>query len=267
MKTFEKNVWRSAALAGLGLLAGCTTIGSGHQGIEWTPSHGTMERPLYEGFHIISLFSRIYDYDLREQERHERLEVLANNGLAISLDTSVQFQPVAAELYQLQTEIGPNFYDVVVEPVLRSGARKVVGRYSPEEIYSTKREEVEREIFKEVQRKLQHQHIQVNNILIADVHLPKIVEEAIEEKLKREQQALAMRFVLDKERQESERKQIQAQGIAAYQRIISEGLSEPILRWKSIEAMEKLAESPNSKTIIMGSDKNGSLPVLLNSDK
>ena len=114
---------------------------------------------------------------------------------------------------------------------------------------------------------MQHQHIQVNNILIADVHLPKIVEEAIEEKLKREQQALAMRFVLDKERQESERKQIQAQGIAAYQRIISEGLSEPILRWKSIEAMEKLAESPNSKTIIMGSDKNGSLPVLLNSDK
>ena len=71
------------------LLAGCSTIGSGHQGIEWTPTHGTLESPLTEGFHVISPFSRIYDYDLREQEHHEELQVLANNGLAISLDTSI----------------------------------------------------------------------------------------------------------------------------------------------------------------------------------
>ncbi|NNM51375.1 MAG: prohibitin family protein [Pseudomonadales bacterium] len=248
------------------LLAGCSTIESGHQGIEWTPSHGTLERPLTEGFHVISPFSDVYDYDLREQEHHEQLQVLANNGLAISLDTSIQYQPIASEVYQLQTQIGPNYYDVVLEPILRSGARKVVGRYSPEEIYSTKREEVEHEIFSEIQRKLKNQHIQVNSILIADVHLPKIVEAAIEEKLRREQQALAMKFVLDKERQESERKRIQADGIATYQRIISQGLSEPILRWKQIEAMEKLAESPNSKTIIMGSGKDSQVPLLLNTD-
>ncbi len=152
---------------------------------------------------------------------------------------------------------------MLIEPLLRSGARKVVGRYSPEEIYSTKREEVEREIRMEIERNLQGHHIQIDALLIRDVHLPKIVENAIEQKLKEEQNALAMKFVIDKEVQEAERKRIQAEGIAKYQEIITHGLTPAILEWRKIQAMEKLADSPNSKTIVLGDDKNGSSPLLL----
>ena len=245
-------------------LGGCAAIPSGHEGVEWTASQGTLPDPLAEGFHVVSPFSRVYNYDVREQEQHERLEVLANNGLAIELDTSIQYQPIAAQIYDLQKEVGPDYYDVVIEPALRSGARKVVGRYSPEEIYSTKREQIEREIYAEVSRKVANQHIRVNNILIADVHLPKIVEDAIEEKLRREQQALAMKFVLDKARQEAEQKKIQAEGIAAYQNILSKSLNPTVLRWQEIEAMQALAQSPNAKTIVLGEGGKDQPPLLLN---
>ena len=240
----------------------CTTIGSGMGAIEWTPTGGTLKEPLGEGYHLVSPFSEIYQYDLREQEHQESLDVLANNGLSIVLDTSILFKPVSSELYLLQTEIGPDFYRVLLGPLLRSGARKVVGRYSPEEIYSTKREEVEREIFTEVNRKLQSKHVQVDGILIRNVHLPKIVQEAIELKLQQEQRALAMQFVLDKERKESERKKIEAAGIADYQQLIGKGLTEMLLQWKQIEALEKLSQSPNSKTIILGGGK-GNIPMIL----
>ena len=243
-------------------LSACTTVQSGMGAVEWTPGSGTLKEPIGEGFHIVSPFSEIYQYDLREQEHQESLDVLANNGLTIILDTSILFKPVNSELFLLQTEIGPDYYRILLGPLLRSGARKVVGRYSPEEIYSTKREEVEKEIFAEVNRKLQSKHVQVDGILIRDVHLPKIVQEAIELKLQQEQRALAMQFVLDKERKEAERKKIEAAGIADYQLLIGKGLTDALLQWKQIEAIEKLVQSPNSKTIILDAGK-GNLPLIL----
>lgn len=256
----------SLLIAVLGLvvfsLSACTTVKSGMGAIEWTPGSGTLKEPIGEGFHIVSPFSEIYEYDLREQEHQESLDVLANNGLSIILDTSILYKPVDSELYLLQTEIGPDYYRILLGPLLRSGARKVVGRYSPEEIYSTKREEVEKEIFTEVNRKLQSKHVQVDGILIRDVHLPKVVQEAIELKLQQEQRALAMQFVLDKERKEAERKKIEAAGIADYQQLIGKGLTDALLQWKQIEAIEKLAQSPNSKTIVLDAGK-GNLPLIL----
>lgn len=243
-------------------LSGCANVDSGMGAIEWTPGGGTSKEPLGEGFHIVSPFSDIYTYDLREQEHQESLDVLANNGLSIILDTSILFKPVPAELYFLQTEIGPDYYRILLGPLLRSGARKVVGRYTPEEIYSTKREEIEREIFDEVSRKLQKKHIGVDGILIRDVHLPKIVQAAIEMKLEQEQRALAMQFVLDKERKEAERKKIEAGGIADYQQIIGKGLTETLLQWKQIDAIERLVQSPNSKTIVLDAGK-GNFPMIL----
>ena len=240
----------------------CTTVSSGMGAIEWTPSSGTLKDPIGEGFHVVSPFSEIYQYDLREQEHQESLDVLANNGLSIILDTSILFKPVQTELFLLQTEIGPDYYRILLGPLLRSGARKVVGRYSPEEIYSTKREEVEREIFAEVNRKLESKHVQVDAILIRDVHLPKIVQAAIEMKLQQEQRALAMQFVLDKERKEAERKKIEAGGIADYQQLIGKGLTEMLLQWKQIDAIEKLVQSPNSKIIVLDAGK-GNFPMIL----
>lgn len=163
--------------------------------------------------------------------------MLANNGLDIKLRSSILYQPVAPEAYQLVTQTGADYYSTLVAPYVTSSARKVVGRYSPEEIYSSKREQIEHEIRDEVSQKLAGKHVQVNAVLIREVHLPPAVQTAIQTKLEEEQKALEMQFVLERTKQEAVR--------------------------KHIEATEKLAESPNSKVVIVGSGKDG-LPVILN---
>ena len=250
-------------LAGLGLLGACTTIPTGRTAVEWTPTEGTLERPLGEGLHVVSPFADFYRVDLREQEQDESLDVLANNGLDIKLTSSILYQPVPEEVYQLVTQVGLDYYKTLVAPYVRSSARKVVGRYSPEEIYSTKREQIEREIRQEVIEKMNGKHIRVNAILIREVHLPASVQTAIQTKLEEEQKALQMQYILERTRQEAERKRIEAAGIADFQAIVSKGLNDQIIEWKGIDATEHLANSPNTKVIIIGSGRNG-LPVILN---
>ncbi|MGP8165986.1 MAG: prohibitin family protein [Steroidobacteraceae bacterium] len=252
----------SILLAGASLV-GCASVPTGRVGVEWTPLGGTVDKPLTEGFHVVSPLARVYQVDLREQQREDSLDVLANNGLDIKLRSSILYQPVASEAYQLITQTGADYYSTLVAPYVTSSARKVVGRYSPEEIYSTKREQIEREIREEVSQKLAGKHVQVNAVLIREVHLPPAVQTAIQTKLEEEQKALEMQFVLERTKQEAVRKHIEAMGIADYQSIISKGLNAQAIEWKGIEATEKLAESPNSKVIIVGSGKDG-LPVILN---
>ncbi len=244
-------------------LIGCASVPTGRVGVEWTPMRGTVQRPLTEGYHVISPFARVYDVDLREQQSEDSLDVLANNGLDIKLRSSILYQPVANEAYALITQTGANYYTTLIAPYVTASARKVVGRYSPEEIYSTKREQIEREIREEATQKLEGKHVQVNAVLIREVHLPPAVQSAIQTKLEEEQKALEMQFVLERTKQEAVRKHIEALGIADYQAIISKGLNSQVIEWKGIEATEKLAESPNAKVIIVGSGKNG-LPVILN---
>ncbi len=244
-------------------MTACSTIPSGRTGVEWTPTHGTMNRTLDEGFHFVSPFSRIYQVDLREQQRNVDLDVLADNGLEIKLTSSILYQPIPGQAYELIRQTGPEYYGTLIGPYVRSSARRVVGRYSPEEIYSTKREQIEREIRDDVSSKLDGRHLRVNAILIREVHLPPVVQTAIQAKLQEEQKALEMRFVLDRTRQEAERKRIEAAGIADYQATISKGLTDKIISWQGIEATEKLAESPNAKVVVIGSGKEG-LPVILN---
>jgi regulator of protease activity HflC (stomatin/prohibitin superfamily) len=245
------------------LLGGCASIPTGRVGVEWTPTQGTESKTLPEGLHLVSPLARVYHVDLREQEGEDSLDVLANNGLDITLRSSILYQPVKSEVYQLVTQTGEDYYAVLVAPYVRSSARKIVGRYSPEEIYSTKREEIEREIRDEVVEKLAGKHVQVNAVLIREVHLPAAVQTAIQTKLEEEQKALEMQFVLERTKQEAVRKHIEAGGIADYQEIISKGLNPQIIEWKGIEATEKLAESPNAKVVIVGSGKGG-LQVILN---
>ena len=244
-------------------LVGCATVPTGRVGVEWSPVAGTRQKTLTEGIHVVSPFARVYQVDLREQEREDSLDVLANNGLDIKLTSSILYQPVQSDVYQLITQTGADYYSTLVSPYVRSSARKIVGRYSPEEIYSSKREQIEREIREEVALKLNGKHVQVNAVLIREVHLPTAVQAAIQTKLEEEQKALQMQFVLERTKQEAVRKHIEALGIADYQEIISKGLNDQVIEWKGIEATEKLAESPNSKVIIVGSGKNG-LPVILN---
>jgi regulator of protease activity HflC (stomatin/prohibitin superfamily) len=245
----------------------CPVVESGHAGLVFESlGKGTSKTVLGEGLHVMPIWNSVLPYDLRVHEFKEGLSVLSNNGLALKVDASVRFRPKSDELFDLQTQIGPNYADILIAPVVRSEARKVFGRYSPEEIYSTKREEIERQIFDEVQKALSGKHVIVEAILIRDVELPEAIKAAIADKLAEEQRSQKMRFTLDKERQEAQRKQIEAEGIAKYQSIVRQGLTPDFLAYKGIEATERLATSQNAKVIVVGSSKTG-LPLIYQTDK
>jgi regulator of protease activity HflC (stomatin/prohibitin superfamily) len=240
----------------------CPVVESGHRGIVFeTMGGGTSKKMLGEGMHLIPIWNGVIPYDLRVREMKERLLVLSNNGLTLTVDASIRFRPQADELYELQTQIGPNYAEIVMAPVVRSEARKVFGRYAPEEIYSTKREEIERQIYDEVQKALTGKHVVVEAVLVRDVELPETIRAAIADKLAEEQRSQKMRFTLDKERQEATRKQIEAEGINKYQAIVRQGLTPEYLQYKGIEATQKLSESSNAKIIVIGSSKTG-LPMI-----
>jgi regulator of protease activity HflC (stomatin/prohibitin superfamily) len=241
----------------------CPTVQSGHRGIVFkTLGGGTSKEVLGEGMHFIPAWNHVIQYDTRVHEMKEQLVVLSSNGLSIRVDSSLRFRPKIEELYELQTEIGPDYDQKVIGPVVRSEARKVFGRYQPEEIYSTKREEIERQIYDEVLKALEGKHVVVEAILVRDVELPEAIRNAIADKLAEEQRAQKMRFTLDRERQEADRKQIEAQGIAKYQSIVRQGLTPEYLQFKGIEATAQLAESENAKVVIVGGGKSG-LPLIL----
>jgi regulator of protease activity HflC (stomatin/prohibitin superfamily) len=240
----------------------CPVVDSGHAGIVFeTLGSGTSKKLLGEGMHLMPIWNGVIPYDLRVHEFKESLQVLSNNGLMLKVDASVRFRPRAEELFELQTQIGPHYADILIAPVVRSEARKVFGRYAPEEIYSTKREEIERNIYDEVAKALEGKHVIVEAILIRDVELPPAIQTAIGDKLAEEQRSQKMKFTLDKERQEAQRKQIEAEGINKYQAIVRQGLTPEYLQYKGIEATQKIAESQNAKVIIVGGGKGG-LPLV-----
>ncbi len=245
----------------------CPTVDSGHRGIVFkTLGGGTSKEVLGEGMHLIAIWNYVIPYDTRVHEMKEPLVVLSSNGLTLRVDASVRYRPKTEELFQLQTEIGPDYDQKVIGPIVRSETRKVFGRYSPEEIYSTKREEIEKQIYDEVLRALEGKHVIVEAVLIRDVDLPETIKTAIADKLAEEQRSQKMKFTLDKERQEADRKVIEAQGISKYQAIVRQGLTPEYLQFKGIEATERLAASPNSKVVVIGSSKSG-LPLILQGDK
>ena len=245
----------------------CPTVDSGHRGIVFkTLGGGTSRQVLDEGMHVMPLWNSVIPYDVRVHEMKEQLSVLSSNGLPLRVEASVRFRPNLDELFELQTQIGTDYDSKLIAPIVRSEARKVFGRYQPEEIYSTKREEIEQQIYTEVTRALQGKHIVVEAVLIRDVELPEAIKTAISDKLAEEQRAQKMKFTLDRERQEAQRKQIEAEGILKYQNIVRQGLTPEYLQFKGIEATERLAASPNTKLVIVGNPKGG-LPLIFQGDK
>ncbi|MCK5137048.1 MAG: prohibitin family protein [Bacteroidales bacterium] len=214
------------------------------------------------GFHIIAPWNDLIRYDVREQKSEETMDVLDKGGLSINVDVTIIFNPFYEKIGHLHESIGVNYVNVMVTPNVRSSVRAVTGRYSAEEIYSTKRSEVEAAIIKTTREALKLKNIEMKDLLIRSITLPGTIKQAIESKLEQQQEALAYQFRLDREESEAQRKRIEAQGIADYNRIISASLTDRILQQKGIDATLELASSPNSKVVVIGSGDDG-MPLIL----
>ncbi len=214
------------------------------------------------GLTVIAPWNQIIIYKVKEQTREETMDVLDKNSMSINMDITVRFNPVYNRIGQLHQKFGQDYINVLVIPEVRSVVRSVTGRYTAEELFSTKRKEVEDLIEEETSMVLKDNNIELRALLIRSIQLPDQIKAAIESKLKQEQEALAYQFKLDKERSEAERRRIEAEGIANYNQIINASLTPNIIKQKGIDATLKLSESPNAKVVVVGSGKDG-LPLIL----
>lgn len=240
------------------------TLQPGERGVIFKKFSGGLDKEniLPPGFHIIAPWNTLTIYDVKEQKAEEMMDVLDKNGLSVNIDISVRFNPTYDKIGSLHEIFGADYINQLVIPEVRSSVRQVAGRYSAEEIYSTKRKEVESAIITETSEILKKNFIDMRALLIRSINLPDKIKQAIEAKLQQEQEALAYQFKLDKEKSEAERKKIAAEGEAHANKIINSSLTNELLQMRGIEATIKLSESQNSKVVIIGNSKNG-LPLIL----
>lgn len=215
------------------------------------------------GFHLIAPWNDVYVYEVKEQKVEESMDILDKNGLSMNIEITVRFNPTYNQIGYLHEEFGKSYVDRLVIPEVRSSARKVMGRYQAEEIYSTKRNEVETTIIEETKDILAGNNVEVKALLIRSIRLPEKIRQAIDDKLKQEQEAAAYRYRLDKESSEAERKRIAAEGEATANKIINSSLTPSLLKMRGIEATIELSKSNNSKVVVIGSGENG-MPLILN---
>ncbi len=248
-------------IAGLVLLKSMTVVQAGHVGIK--DFFGNVaDETLPAGFHIVNPLLRIHKMSIRTQELMEEAHVPSKEGLNVNLDVSLLFSLNPAMAARVYKTVGPNYLRVVVIPQLRSTVRGVTAGYEAKALYTSAREAISNEMYEQLTPLLATRGITVEKVLLRSVALPKILSTAIEKKLESEQQAQQMKFVLNKEEQEAERKRVEAKGIADFQRIVTSGLTPSFLRWKGIEATAQLANSQNTKVVVIGSGKDG-LPIIL----
>ena len=240
------------------------TIDPGEKGVLFKRFAGGLEKDkLYDqGFHVVAPWNKMYIYDVRIKEGFEKMEVLSKNGLNIVIELSYLYSPSAAQIGYLHDEIGPDFLNRILIPQVRSATREVIGKYLPEELYSTQREAIQDEIFTQTKKSVEPKYVLLDAILIREVELPQTLQDAIERKLKEEQLSLEYEFKLSRETQEAERLIIAANAQAEANRIISSSLTDKILQDKGIDATIELAKSTNAKVVVVGSGESG-LPLIL----
>lgn len=247
----------------LALSASCAfrTIDTGHVGVTTIFGRLTGEQ-LSEGLHFVNPLKRVAEMSIRTQEIKEHADVPSSEGLIIGLDTSLLYRLDPARAAEVYQKIGPRYVEIVVTPNLRSTIRAVTAAHTANTLYSEGREQVAQQMLNQLRPLLESRGVLVENVLLRDIRLPDTLRTAIEAKQQADQQSQQMQFVLQREKQEAERKRIEAQGVADFQRIVSTGISDQLLQWKGIEATEKLVNSPNSKIVVIGNPKNG-LPLIL----
>jgi regulator of protease activity HflC (stomatin/prohibitin superfamily) len=215
-----------------------------------------------EGVHLVNPAATMELMSVRTKEVFEHAEAPSKEGLNVMLEVSCLYHLLPDQADRVYRQIGANYEEVVVKPQFRAAIRGVTVQHEAKDLYTSSREMIANEITSELETDLRQRGILVEKTLLRQIQLPKSVVEAINSKLAADQEAQRMRFVLEKEKQEAERKRIEAQGIQDFQKIVSQGLSEQLLRWKGIEATRVLAESPNTKIIVVGG-RDG-LPLILN---
>jgi regulator of protease activity HflC (stomatin/prohibitin superfamily) len=240
------------------------TIEAGERGVLFKRFGGGLDKTnIYDpGFHIVAPWNSMYVYDVREKQIEEEMEVLSSNGLTISVDVTVRVNPSYTKIGDLHEKFGFDYLNSLVRPEVRASVRKIVGRFTPEELYSTRREEVQQMIQTDLEENLKNNFVELRASLIRDISLPDRVKSAIEEKLQAEQLALKYQYILDQERKEAERKIIEAEAKAKANQILNASLSANILKDKGIEATLELSKSANTKVIVVGGNGDG-LPLIL----
>ncbi len=252
----------AAAFGVLALLQCFTQIPAGHVGV--VDFFGVVsEQTLRAGINPVNPMATVVKYSIQTQEHKETMEVLSREGLTIGLEVSVLYRlnaDSAARVYK--TVSGGDYQTIILVPQFRSICRAVTASFQASALYSTERERLGSSIQEELAKIVSPRGVTIETTPIRNVALPSQLTEAIETKQRADQESQRMEFILTKEKQEADRKRIEAKGIADFQTIVAAGISDQLLRWKGIEATEKLAGSPNTKVIIVGAGKDG-LPIIL----
>ncbi len=247
-------------------------IDAGESGVLFKKFGGGLDKDnVYgQGFHFVMPWNQMITYDIREKMAKEEMKVILGEGLAITMDVAVRYHPMANKIGYLHEELGKDYEDIVVVNSLRSAAREVASKFTPQEVYSTKKDEVRVLIEQLIAPLLEARYLKLVRVDIRDISLPDAYRNAIEAKLEREQAVLreqqeAERILIEANA-EADRKRIEAQAIKEFQEIISQGINDKYLKLKGIEATTELAKSPNSKIVVIGTDSD-QLPLILGGEK
>ena len=252
-------------ILGLLFLNPIAMVPAGHVGVKDFFGYVSSDT-LSPGLRLVVPFTRVVDMSVQTQEITEKADTPSREGLIIDLEVSLLFRLDPDKASEIYKKIGSDYMKVVVEPQFRSAIREITASYDAKSLYSSERNKIAREMQDMFVQLTRSKGVICDQVLLRKVGLPPVIANAIQEKLKREQESEQMKFVLQKEQQEAERKRIEAQGITDFQKIVSQGLNPQLLEWKGIEATEKLANSPNAKIVVIGNTKNG-LPLILGGEK
>jgi prohibitin 1 len=250
-----------AVFALVGFSQCVTVVPAGHVGVVDLFGRVTPDT-LKSGLQVVNPLARIIHMSVQTQEVKETMDVPSKEGLTVRLEMSVLYHLDPEKAADVYRTVGVDYPSVLLEPQFRSVTRGVTAGYEARALYTSEREQLAHVITKDLQQQVGPRGVVVESTPMRKLTLPERLASAIEDKLNAEQESQRMQFVLQREQQESERKRIEAQGVADFQRIVSQGISEPLLRWKGIEATMKLAESQNAKVVVVGSAKDG-LPLIL----
>ena len=249
----------------IALLQSFTIIPAGHTGVIDFLGY-VSDHTLKPGVNMVNPMANVEKMSIKTQELKELMSVPSKEGLSVDLEISLLFKLDSEKANEIYKTVGPNYAEIILTPQFRSVVRGVTARYEAKALYTASREKLAGEILDELENLVGPRGIIVEQAPLRQIQLPERLTKSIEEKLQAEQESQRMEFILTREKQEADRKRIEAKGIADFQEIVSKGISEQLLKWKGIEATEKLAGSQNTKVVIIGAGKDG-LPLILGSDK